>query len=277
MCTTAEDRSAVIAFAVGQAKGDVATLLFKHADIVGLYGILNRIPVFAANGLAPKELVEAKKVFWGVCYLPWFAFMSFSDSHHLAGQMLDPFIRGGLLQLMAFGSNVAWPPVAVPERYTGDTSSSILAGIMATGYELQPDILDHLVNIFDRHFKEHLEPQMSFFGQNGSEIWAAAFATYEEAVVADVSALSNDELALQDQRWSDKDRGIFKNLPAKLSTILGNQVANDYPFAPRSPGKVPMFCPNFQRALWKLFKVLSPALSLVSSGSFSIYLRTPSH
>lgn len=264
-CTTLEDRNALVTFAVGQATGDVATLLFKHADLVRIYGTLNRIAAFAEHGLTPKELIEAKKVFWGVRYLTCLSFASFSDIRGLLAQMLDPFIRGGLLQLMVFGSHDVWPPATVPEKYTGDTGSPIISGIVASDYKWQPAILDPLVEIFNLQFEGHLESQMEYFAQKQSPIWTAAFAKYEKAVMADVAKLSQEE------------PGVYSDLDAKLKTILGNQAANGYPFAPRVPGKIPMFCPKFQKALYGLFKKLSPALSLVSSELFSIYLRTPSH
>lgn len=82
-CRSDLDRNRLLTFARAQMASDVGILLFKHKDIIDLFAKLALVGDFGSRGLTPKQLVEAKKSFWGVSgislpYISWFSSPPFS-------------------------------------------------------------------------------------------------------------------------------------------------------------------------------------------------------
>lgn len=65
-CRDAEDRNTLLAHVQSEMPGDVQNLLRNHMDAIDLFVNLHIIPAFAKHGLRPKQLLDAKKIMWGV-------------------------------------------------------------------------------------------------------------------------------------------------------------------------------------------------------------------
>jgi hypothetical protein len=64
-----KDYEATYEFALSLDNPDVKTILLKYQDLVDIYCQLYALEPFIARPIAPKTLVESKKVTWGVSIL----------------------------------------------------------------------------------------------------------------------------------------------------------------------------------------------------------------
>ncbi|KAJ7447754.1 hypothetical protein B0H11DRAFT_1929497 [Mycena galericulata] len=260
-CKDPDDRTTLLAFAMSELPGDVSTLLLKHKDLVELLALVHNIPAFAANGLTPNQLLEAKKTFWGV---------------------LEPFIRGGYYQLLYLTASAE----SVDEESPSNLSQSVANWFThhsdgTPNKEITAQSLDQLgssvirnrlVEIFDQAFKEHLDKVMDYFGLPQSMTWSKAMISYEKQVKRDVEAFilkqvgaedSNDE-EVEAEDLDEQDLQILQAVPKKLDRLMEQQLMTCFPFLPDMHSKVPMPSPSFLRALYHLLKQLSPVLSLAT-------------
>jgi hypothetical protein len=63
---TSEDRQNSLNVGLSESTVAMRPIIYRHHDLLNVYGIINQIRPFAESGLTPKELLEAKKVVWGV-------------------------------------------------------------------------------------------------------------------------------------------------------------------------------------------------------------------
>ncbi|KAJ7919764.1 hypothetical protein B0H13DRAFT_1868178 [Mycena leptocephala] len=242
-CKAPEDRNQLLAYVKSAMPGDVSTLLFKHKDVVELMACIHNIPAFAAVGLKPSQLLEAKKTFWG---------------------LLEPFIRGGYYQLVYISSllddvlgdgDKAIYSQRVADHFTknadgtpkpGDITAQSIDGLA------KAEILNKLVEIFDSAFETNLEPKMEYFGLRGSEVWSTAMGHYEKDVKEKVAQFVEEEED-EDEKWGKDAIAILKSVQNKVEHVLERQLMTCYPFLPAVPGKVPLFSPPSYKQMAGLF------------------------
>ncbi|KAJ7464209.1 hypothetical protein B0H11DRAFT_2309315 [Mycena galericulata] len=210
---------------------DLKQLLDHAPDIVELWANLHEITPFADHTLLPKQLLEMKKVGWGV---------------------MEPFLSGGLLTIKYLTCDQT-----LPQSF--DTTCNLGSKIIEqldTGnpLEFEHGLACELVKRLDECFTKHLAPVMSYFAQMGSEIWRAAWNEYCVAITESVKHWSEEATTAE-------DRHILELAGDKLAFFLNGPS----PFSPHLASGVPLLCPGFAHALEKIILELVPGLSLVSS------------
>jgi hypothetical protein len=261
--TTAADRHTVVQFAITTTSPDVTKLLTRHNDVVEWGSRAHTIDLFATDGLKPAHMLDAKKIIWGVSPGGTLQFAwSVPDA---AIQVLDPFLGPGYQQLVYIAGTESDLP-SVSELLVGDkeAANSLISEWLQTA---QPPttLMTGLVPLFDTAFVKHLLPAMAFFGLQSSEPWNTAMENYKAAVKTAVEGRIQAELSEKKNNAGDAEKKSMGALVERLMAVISGQLMSGHPFVPDVAGGVPLLCPAFSHALYKLFTVMSPALSLVKS------------
>ncbi|KAJ6479522.1 hypothetical protein C8R47DRAFT_1074591 [Mycena vitilis] len=236
---TAASTPAKAMSALGEEDGDVKTLLHKHQDIINIFAKLHELEPFARKSLSPKQLIDTKRIIWGV---------------------LEPFVTGGYQQIVYLASSLPSPLAeiedleALPEGELALRVQKLLKSAEKEAFS--PKIASILVEGFDAAFLEVLAPQMPFFGQVNSSQWTQSFEVYCDKLL--------EPWEDNDYGLSDQETEILQLLPSKLEALLSQRAMDGYPFVPRMQGLVPLFCPQFLLGLYGEIQAIGPVLSLIS-------------
>ncbi|KAJ7443240.1 hypothetical protein B0H11DRAFT_2345482 [Mycena galericulata] len=216
------------------SKSDAADikLLMRATDAVNTWKDLHEITPFSDRTLLPKQLLELKKVGWGV---------------------MEPFLSGGLRTIKYLTCDQALPQ-------SPDTTCNLGRKIikqLSTGnqpLEYEHGLACAMVERLDECFAKHLAPVMSYFAQMGSEIWRAAWSEYCVAITESVKHWTEETMTAGDYH-------ILELAGDKLAFFLNGPG----PFSPNLASGVPLLCPGFVHALEKIILELVPGLSLMGS------------
>lgn len=226
---------------------DVKTLLVKYKDVIETLIPLFQYKQFLHYGFSPKELVECKRVIWGVCD-HCSALITISSDWSL--KMLQPFISGGSAQLSWLASDMT-----IPEQEEEEDDESVLFSKLnwqifqeiEKGHHSTSTLVgDRIVKHAESCFKSHLMQFMDYFGQDSSK-WEEAWHRYTAEMKERVKADTTDQELFDE--CTDWDRKVLKVLPSKLAAVLDKGLTGDCPFRPFLDGMVPILCPTFLTSL----------------------------
>jgi hypothetical protein len=246
---------------------DVKTLLLKYQDIIELFLCLYQYDIFTAAAFEPRQLLECKKVVYGVSLS---CFSITGDINQIVFKILKPFLVGGYDQITYLSSALDLP-LAPNEALNSINSDQMAARIHQQMEQAKADgtlnfsqrIATMLFIFANKNYRTHLAEVIHYFGQP-SNLWNTHFEEYKKAMLRDIKAQIPIEKQQTDPKYSLQEIEILNHLPEKLHAILNHQVMTDALFVPNVEGMVPLLCPAYMQKLMSILLKMEKPISLVS-------------
>ncbi|KAJ6474742.1 hypothetical protein C8R45DRAFT_1102898 [Mycena sanguinolenta] len=242
-CQSNTDKDSCMAFVHTTTSTDVKTLITKYPGPTDILGNLYCVEPFNKDGLTPKEWLDSQKTIWG---------------------FLEPFIEGGLYQLLYLSTTLELPSSPAEDK------SLALFDLIQKNLEhkspvkMNPSIASALVEMAEEEFTTYLLPYLEHFGLKDSSKWNQAVDKFHGELSKTVAEWIEQQISAPADTWKSKELKIIKMLSKKASYIFNNNMAS-YPLFPPLGCNIPLICPGFVKGLNSILNSIAPAIRFTAS------------